>query len=70
MRVKEENIARIFLFVWHVGEPALCLFLRGPLHSHLLLRTLTAAPPRTGIANDAVLCSKKRHVGKVRSGSL
>ena len=66
MRMKAKNIVGIFVFAWGFDEPTLCPFPRGPLYGHLLLRTLMAAPPRTGIANDAMLCSKKRHAGKVR----
>ena len=70
MRTKAKNNGGIFVFVWGFHEPALFPFPRGPLYGHLLLRTLTAAPPRTPIANDADLYSKKRHAGKVRSGPL
>ena len=60
----------VFFFAWRFGEPALCPFPRGPLYGHLLLHTRTAAPPRTRLANEAAVCSKKRHAGKVRSGPL
>ena len=70
MRTKAKNVEGIFAFAWRFYEPALCPSPRGPFYGHLLLRTLTAAPPRTEIANDAMLCSKKRHTGEVRSGPL
>ena len=70
MRTKAKNIVGIFVFAWGFDEPTLCPFPRGPLYGHLLLRTLTAANPRTPIAEDAELRSKKRHAGKVRSGPL
>ena len=57
MRAKEENIPPVLVFAWRFDERALCRLPCGPLYGHLLLRTLTAAPPPTEIAAKTAACN-------------